>query len=255
LKEKAGLGRVLIGDHIPYSIRSGGVTFVTDLPPDSAYVARVRNAIGYNPVGLESISDLYTLGLATNMKLRAVRSYAAGDPKWKIKGFQQVQKDGLIWGDYQTGIQFIYSPMKVVTIPDKDQRLTFMAAKDYDPYRTVVISEPFPAVYRHDPPCLISATLDKEGPDFQSFQVTLKSPGWVVFSEANFPGWKALVDRTPSAVFTANHAFRALWMEAGEHDVEFRYEPAWAAPITVGLALWVLSLGLWGWPVFRRWVS
>lgn len=46
----------------------------------------------------------------------------------------------------------------------------------------------------------------------------------VVLSEVHYPAWKAYVDGKPVPLYVANHALRAVPVEAGTHQVELRYE-------------------------------
>jgi uncharacterized membrane protein YfhO len=47
----------------------------------------------------------------------------------------------------------------------------------------------------------------------------------LVFSDAYDPGWKALVDGKKTKVYRANYNFRAIVLPAGEHLVNFVYQP------------------------------
>ena len=55
---------------------------------------------------------------------------------------------------------------------------------------------------------------------------TTDAAGYLVLSDAWFPGWRVWVDGVEQTVWRANHALRAVWLPAGRHDVEFRYVPA-----------------------------
>jgi hypothetical protein len=52
------------------------------------------------------------------------------------------------------------------------------------------------------------------------------TPGWVVVSDAWFPGWEARVDEAPTVVLRANGFGRAVAVPAGSSEVEFVYRPA-----------------------------
>ena len=44
-------------------------------------------------------------------------------------------------------------------------------------------------------------------------------------SDTYYPGWKAYVDRVETKLYRANYTFRAVPVPAGDHTVDFRYEP------------------------------
>jgi hypothetical protein len=50
--------------------------------------------------------------------------------------------------------------------------------------------------------------------------------GYVVFSEAYYPGWKAFVDGKKMDIVKVNDLVQAVKVDAGEHYIEFRYNPS-----------------------------
>ena len=74
-------------------------------------------------------------------------------------------------------------------------------------------------------------------------------PGYLVLTDTWFPGWTAHVDGREFPVERADYAFRAVRLEPGRHEVEFRYAPG---SVRLGLALSVLALlaivALGAWP-------
>ncbi len=63
-----------------------------------------------------------------------------------------------------------------------------------------------------------------------------RGPGLLVLGDNYYPGWKAEVDGRPVAIERVDYLFRGVPIGAGEHEVEFRYEPlSWR----IG---WIVSL-------------
>lgn len=52
-----------------------------------------------------------------------------------------------------------------------------------------------------------------------------ESPGWLVVSEIYYPGWKAYVDEEETPIHKANLALRTIYLNSGNHEVKFIYEP------------------------------
>jgi hypothetical protein len=65
-----------------------------------------------------------------------------------------------------------------------------------------------------------------------------ESAGWLVLTDTWFPGWRARLDGAETTLWRADHAFRAVWVPAGRHQIEMRYEPT---SLRVGAALSALA--------------
>ncbi len=69
--------------------------------------------------------------------------------------------------------------------------------------------------------------LDTYAPNALTYHYRTKNAGLAVFSEIYYPkGWNAYVDGTPAPHFRANYVLRAMVLPAGDHKVEFRFEPS-----------------------------
>jgi uncharacterized membrane protein YfhO len=79
-------------------------------------------------------------------------------------------------------------------------------------------------------------------------RVDSPADAYLVLSEVWYPGWRATVDGEPVPVLRANHAFRAVRLQPGEHEVHLKFDPrSW----TLGLAISGLTLlVLFGWAVW-----
>nr|HID13532.1 hypothetical protein [Anaerolineae bacterium] len=73
--------------------------------------------------------------------------------------------------------------------------------------------------------------------------------GLLIFSEVDYPGWRATVDGNPARLVRADYLLRALCVPAGEHRVVLVYDPPL---LKLGLAITVLTLlsvvgvAIWG---------
>lgn len=97
-----------------------------------------------------------------------------------------------------------------------------------------------------------AAEMVADGSERIQIQATLTAPGYLVLSDAYYPGWSAWVDDRPAPLLPANLAFRAVPLDRGRHRIEFRYEPprwktgAWLSALTVVALLIGSRLGRWG---------
>ena len=94
---------------------------------------------------------------------------------------------------------------------------------DFDPLRQVVLDTP-----RQLPP---AANLESEvfvskyRNSHVQIRARLSAPGILVLTDYYYPGWKVFVDGTQGTLLRANHFFRAVELPAGNHSVEFVYDP------------------------------
>ena len=82
-----------------------------------------------------------------------------------------------------------------------------------------------------------------------------------VFSEVYFPwGWTATIDGEKAPIGRVDYVLRALRLPAGEHEIEFVFDPeslkatnalAIVSLCFIGLSC-ALALGLWGYNIYRR---
>jgi hypothetical protein len=87
------------------------------------------------------------------------------------------------------------------------------------------------------------------------WRVQAGEPGYLVTTDAYYPGWHAYVDGVRTPVYRANIAFRAIEIAPGTHRVVYRYEPAWLSlAVTLGgLSALVIASGLaWSWATDGR---
>jgi len=91
-------------------------------------------------------------------------------------------------------------------------------------------------------------------PERVIIEADLASKGYLILTDTCYPGWRAYVDGEEASIIRANLLFRAISLSAGQHRVEFSYEPA---SVKVGAAvssatLLAIVVGLWWWLVQQR---
>ena len=112
-------------------------------------------------------------------------------------------------------------------VDNADQELA--ALTGFDPSRTAVIDKKFEGDVKSWVPgkdTLDYIRLNEYQPNDLKYKYKTKNAGLAVFSEIYYPkGWKAYVDGTLTTVLRANYVLRAMVLPAGEHTVEFKFEP------------------------------
>jgi hypothetical protein len=120
--------------------------------------------------------------------------------------------------------------------------LSAMESPDFDPSRTVVLEEALPpkivqALEAAPAADGSTARIVSYEPRRVSVEVVLENPGLLVLSDVYYPGWRALADGQGSKIYPADYLFRAVYLDSGQHKVEFVYDP-----LSYKAGLW-LSLG------------
>jgi uncharacterized membrane protein YfhO len=83
-------------------------------------------------------------------------------------------------------------------------------------------------------------------PEQVEITTKLDSPGWLVLTDAFYPGWQAAIDGQAADILQVNIMFRAVEVPAGEHRVVFEYRPrSFIAGMWISAAaLVLLAVGL-----------
>ncbi|MFZ5918272.1 MAG: YfhO family protein [Chloroflexota bacterium] len=98
----------------------------------------------------------------------------------------------------------------------------------FDPARGVVLAAD------GSPPPLLSVagnTLEETvsivryEPERVIVEVDTAAEGYLVLSDTFYPGWRVVIDGQEGRIYRANLLFRAVYLSAGRHTVEFEYRP------------------------------
>ena len=119
----------------------------------------------------------------------------------------------------------------ILHVANADQEVDTLSAVNFDPRTTAVINKEFDAVVNDNSLGADSAAaikLDTYTPNKLTYSYNSATPQVAVFSEIYYAGehgWKAYVDDKEHPHFRANYVLRAMALPAGQHKVEFRFEP------------------------------
>jgi len=120
------------------------------------------------------------------------------------------------------------------SVADPGAAFDRIKASDFDPAKIVYIQGGVTATPAD--PGASPATVTRDGTDGVTVRVTTANAGYLVLSDAYFPGWQATVDGNAATILQADLAFRAIYLPGGgDHTVVFRFRPKWW-PIGWGIA-------------------
>ncbi len=152
---------------------------------------------------------------------------------------------------------------QAIVVPTHDDAWQVVRADDFDPATTVVLEEDSLASSPHAsslPRLLASPTQPNSSLAILQYDlhtiiiaIDTDQPGYLVLPDAYYPGWQATVDGQPAPIWRANYAFRAVYVPAGEHTVQFVFDPMiWKVGLAVSGVTLLALLGWAGWGWWRR---
>jgi hypothetical protein len=112
------------------------------------------------------------------------------------------------------------------TAADAEAALAAVLAPSFDARRCAVVEEPVQQLADPPPGASEEARLARYREEDVVIEVRAAAPGLLVLADAFYPGWEVTVDGVRRPLLRANYLFRAVGVDAGEHEVRFRYRPS-----------------------------
>jgi hypothetical protein len=141
---------------------------------------------------------------------------------------------------------FVVPNARVVPLAET---LTALKGPQFDPYQEVLLA---PDGIISEPPSLPAATMPARATSYQAnntdsveVKVEAGSPGWLVVTDMNYPGWTARIDGQLTSIRRADYLFRSVYVDGNPHAVTFTFDPL---SVRFGLALtgltWLVAVGI-----------
>lgn len=200
-----------------------------------------HNSIGgYHGAKMRRYQELYDSGIVRNTQL-LYSDAQRGAPQFGQYGILNMlntkyivygtDKENIITNPLANGpAWFVRSVVKVNTATEELQQTIQVNTREVgvmkSPQSTVdgqqwsVESGPLPV------DSLAAITLLERNPPYLKYESVSSSSGIVIFSEIYYPkGWHAFIDGKEVTTLRANYVLRALEVPAGNHIIEFKFEP------------------------------
>ena len=156
-------------------------------------------------------------------------------------GFPEVfAQENLRVYENASALPWFYLAPSCRVVPDEESAIAGLRDPDLDPGRTVVLERAPPGELAAPDAADVSGDrVERLAYDLDAGYIRLKTtssgPRMLVVSENYHPNWRVAVDGQPAEIYRANYVWRAVFVPAGEHMVEWRYH-SWA----VGLSRWAM---------------
>jgi hypothetical protein len=130
-----------------------------------------------------------------------------------------------------------YIVPRVMVEKDSSKILDRLSSAEFDPLQEVILEQPQPMAAQKK--FAAQARIIRYTNQNAVIQTALNGSGILVLADSYYPGWRVYVDGKEQEIRRANLFFRGVPLSAGEHVVEFRYEPR---SFVLGLFLSVIFL-------------
>jgi hypothetical protein len=130
-----------------------------------------------------------------------------------------------------------YVVNKTMVEKDSKQVLRLLSSAGFDPTREVVLDGETPMPLAQQLKAI--AKIVRYENELVTIATSADNEAILVLTDSYYPGWKAFVDGREEVIRRANLFFRAVRLPAGNHTVEFRYEPR---SFAIGLAISAATL-------------
>jgi|GEM_PF-2459223 len=225
--------------HISGKKVSNGKFFKTDLPfYRFCQITSTAYALG--------LIDKFTFGRFTKTGLLESKLFdlLVEDPSWNARIYKVKEPMPHAYLSYKW--QFLDSQAPAV------EAIVNAETSGFDPWQITLVEKTKGKAMDNLP---ASGIADRDSrvkvidnlPNIVRIEEMSKSSGLLVLTDHFYPGWVAFVDKKQTPIYRANAVLRAVFVPAGKHLVEFRYEPAslqLALPVSVGAFLFLLVLAL-----------
>ncbi|MCL4419758.1 YfhO family protein, partial [Patescibacteria group bacterium] len=206
-----------------------------DFNPRFTY-SNVNLVTGFNDFTVLEYNNVVT---QLNLPLLNLLSckYVISRGEQKIQGFPQIYSQNG-WYIYQNpySYPYIYFASQWQVETDKDRVFKLIASSSQDFTRVPVIEKEPPSGFASSQSALQDSIggaveLLNQAEYYQGklseniFQVKQPSAGLLVISENYHPDWHGYIDGKETPVYKVNYLWRGIFVPAGEHKVEFRFQP------------------------------
>jgi hypothetical protein len=196
---------------------------------------------GYHPAKIGIYDDLMQYQLFNSPNVSVINML---NTKYVIR--QQGNETMALPNPGALGNAWFVKGVKFVNGPVEEMK----ALDTFNPSDTAIVDQSFKAAVTAYTPADSSASIKMT--TFDNDAITYKSisssPHVAVFSEIYYKDWKAYIDGKPADYFKTNYVLRGMVIPAGNHNIEFKFEPAvyYTGRNISNISTWIMMLLLLG---------
>ena len=179
---------------------------------------------GYNAAELRRYSEVFNFYISKNdlnvLNMLNTKYVVAQKEQSEMFSYKNEQVNGNAW--------FIKSLKQVNSANEEIKALEHLDNKNEAIYSITKTSKALKIIKpEYNVDTLSTINLVDVKPNYLKYQSQNKNDGFAVFSEIYYPkGWKVLIDGKPTKYMCVNYILRGIAVPAGNHTIEFNFDPA-----------------------------
>jgi hypothetical protein len=194
----------------------------------------LRSVFGYNPLEIaahQSFAASVADPRSTAYDILGVEYVIAGGPLDESTQGERplalVSSSGSAWVYRRARVMPIARlAYDVEVIADPASATTRVHEQGFDPAATAIVSEMLPCEVGSAPETPGTAAIVEQRAGYWRITTDSDAPALLVLAETAYPGWRAIVDGETATSLTAYTTIRAVCVPAGEHEIEWIYDPS-----------------------------
>lgn len=178
---------------------------------------------GYSAVKPRRMQQLFDYQIAKNN----LQVYNMLNTKYIIKPNEQGEDVALLNPEANGNAWFVQKVIKVKSADEEMKVLDSLKTKDEAVINTLTKGgQDFKGTEEFSKDSLAQIDLIKYQSNYLKYKSTNSKEGFAVFSEMYYAnGWKATIDGKETPIYRVDYALRGLQIPAGNHVIEFNFEP------------------------------
>jgi len=109
---------------------------------------------------------------------------------------------------------------------DELEIVDYMRSGSFDPGKEIILEKEPSGVSLSNEGTFKEAEISYFSPNRVVIDVSLDSPGFLVYSDVWYPGWKAYDNGKRINIYKTSLTLKSIYLEKGDHAVEFVFDPA-----------------------------
>ena len=203
------------------------------------------SVLGYDPLILRRYVQYVLASQGLPMDNHVVNLHRIDDAKAKLLALlniRQIVTDGQ-FETIKSDVPYAQVVLNRIVLPSTEV-LAFMNSEKFNPREAVALEgETFfeDRMGHEGKPVAASCKVLKYEQEEIIIQVSTERKGYLVLSEMYYPGWRASVSGKEVDVLCGNYIFRAIPIEAGDHEVDLFFV-SW--PFRIGIVVSLVTLSI-----------